>query len=125
LGTRCGRRAGGGALTFLAFNDRWFPTNRLYWRIHETRLSKRDFKERLREDSDAVYGKYVRPLSFLGLLIEDEEDITLTDWVRTGYMRCRTSYLSTTAASCWARLRRIPGPAKSCFRVAQIPPHKA
>jgi len=51
----------------------------LYWRIYETRFRKSDFERRFHEDFDAVYGKYVRPLSFLGLLTEGEDEITLTD----------------------------------------------
>jgi len=51
----------------------------LYWRIYETRFRKSDFERRFHEDFAAVYGKYVRPLSFLGLLTEGEDEITLTD----------------------------------------------
>jgi oxygen-independent coproporphyrinogen-3 oxidase len=59
----------------------------LYWRIYETRFRKSDFEWRFHEGFDAVYGKYVRPLSFLGLLTEGEDEITLTDtgayWLHT------------------------------------------
>jgi len=51
----------------------------LYWRIYETRFKKSDFEWRFHESFDAISGKYLRLLSFLGLLIEREAEITLTD----------------------------------------------
>jgi coproporphyrinogen III oxidase-like Fe-S oxidoreductase len=51
----------------------------LYWRIYETRFRKSDFERRFHEGFDGVYGKYSRLLSFLGLLIDREDEITLTD----------------------------------------------
>ena len=51
----------------------------LYWRIYETRFKKTDFQRRFYEDFDAVYGRYLRPWSFLGLLIERKDEIALTD----------------------------------------------
>jgi oxygen-independent coproporphyrinogen III oxidase len=51
----------------------------LYWRIYETRFKKTDFQRRFYEDFDAVYGRYLRPWSLLGLLIERKDEIALTD----------------------------------------------
>jgi len=51
----------------------------LYWRMYETRFKKSDFASRFQERFEAVYGKYFRPLSSLGLLSEGEDEIALTD----------------------------------------------
>jgi oxygen-independent coproporphyrinogen-3 oxidase len=51
----------------------------LYWRIYETRFRKGDFERRFHEDFDAIYGKYLWPLAFFGFLIEEEDEIQLTD----------------------------------------------
>jgi oxygen-independent coproporphyrinogen-3 oxidase len=51
----------------------------LYWRIYETRFRKSDFKIRFGRDFDAVYGRYVGPMSLLGLLNDDGDQIVLTD----------------------------------------------
>jgi len=51
----------------------------LYWRIYETRFNKSDFQRRFHEEFDAIYGKHLRLLSFLGLLIERKDEIALTD----------------------------------------------
>jgi oxygen-independent coproporphyrinogen III oxidase len=51
----------------------------LYWRIYETRFKKTDCQRRFYEDFDAVYGRYLRPWSLLGLLIERKDEIALTD----------------------------------------------
>jgi len=51
----------------------------LYWRIYETRFLKSDFKIRFGRDFDTVYGRYVGPMSLLGLLDDDGDQIVLTD----------------------------------------------
>jgi len=51
----------------------------LYWRIYETRFKKSDFMERFQKDFDRIYGKYLKPLSFLGYLRDDGEEVVLTD----------------------------------------------
>jgi oxygen-independent coproporphyrinogen-3 oxidase len=51
----------------------------LYWRIYETKFRKRDFELRFHENFDAVYGRYFRPLSSLGYLKEQGDEIMLTD----------------------------------------------
>lgn len=63
----------------LKLSERMQMAGWLYWRIYETRFKKRDFERRFHEDFDAVYGKYMRPLSCLGLLTEREDEVTLTD----------------------------------------------
>jgi hypothetical protein len=50
----------------------------LYWRIYATRFRKSDFAQRFHEPFDAVYGKYLKPLSLLRLTRAGIE-ITLTD----------------------------------------------
>ena len=51
----------------------------LYWRIYETRFKKTDFQRRFYDDFDAVYGRYLKPWSHLGILIERKDEIALTD----------------------------------------------
>jgi oxygen-independent coproporphyrinogen-3 oxidase len=51
----------------------------LYWRIYETRFLKSDFKTRFAADFDRVYGRYIEPMSALGLLTDDGNQIALTD----------------------------------------------
>jgi len=51
----------------------------LYWRIYETRFSKRDFQRRFGRDFDRIYGKYFKPLGLLGFLKDEGECIVLTD----------------------------------------------
>jgi len=51
----------------------------LYWRIYETRFRKRDFQKRFGREFDSVFGKYLRPLSWVGLLRDDGEEVVLSD----------------------------------------------
>ena len=51
----------------------------LYWRIYETRFRKRDFQKRFGREVDSVFGKYLRPLSWVGLLRDDGEEVVLSD----------------------------------------------
>ena len=51
----------------------------LYWRIYETRFKKNNFRTRFEKDIDRIYGKYIKPLAFLGYLKDNEEQIVLTD----------------------------------------------
>ena len=51
----------------------------LYWRIYETRFSKKDFETRFGRDFDGVYGKYFRPLRWLGFVEDDGEEVLFTD----------------------------------------------
>ena len=52
----------------------WF-----YWRIYETQFKRSDFKKRFGKEFDEVYGKYIKPMSFLGFLKDDGDRIVLTD----------------------------------------------
>jgi len=51
----------------------------LYWRIYETRFKRSDFNERFEREFDKVYGKYIRPLSLVGLLKDNGDEIVLSD----------------------------------------------
>ena len=51
----------------------------LYWRIYETRFRKSDFEKRFVREFDSVFGKYLRPLSWVGLLRDDGEEVVLSD----------------------------------------------
>jgi oxygen-independent coproporphyrinogen-3 oxidase len=51
----------------------------LYWRIYETRIARGEFRRRFGQAFDDVYGKYLRPLSRMGFLRDDGENIVLTD----------------------------------------------
>jgi hypothetical protein len=50
----------------------------LYWRIYETRFKKGDFQSRFGRPFDAIYGRYFRPLSWLGLLSDDGDEVVLS-----------------------------------------------
>jgi hypothetical protein len=63
----------------LALTPRMQMAGWLYWRIYETRFRKRDFEQRFHEDFDLIYGRYLRPLSLLGFLKEQGDEIVLTD----------------------------------------------
>ena len=52
----------------------------LYWRVYETRFSKRDFYERFGQEFDLVYGSLRRWLAKLGLVQEATDEIRLTDF---------------------------------------------
>ncbi len=51
----------------------------LYWRIYETRFRKSDFQKRFGREFDSVFGKYLKPLSWVGLLRDDGEEVVLSD----------------------------------------------
>jgi len=51
----------------------------LYWRIYETRFLKSEFKNRFERDFDTIYGRYIDPMSLLGLLTDAGDQIVLTD----------------------------------------------
>ena len=51
----------------------------LYWRIYETRFRKRDFEERFGKTFDQVYGKYMKVLSFVGLVTDYGDDVVCSD----------------------------------------------
>jgi coproporphyrinogen III oxidase-like Fe-S oxidoreductase len=51
----------------------------LYWRIYETRFKKSDFEKRFGRPFDTVYGRYFAPLSWVGLLCDDGQEVVLSD----------------------------------------------
>jgi len=51
----------------------------LYWRLYETRFKKSDFQKRFGQGFDAVYGRYIKPLSVAGLLKDNGDEIVLSD----------------------------------------------
>lgn len=51
----------------------------LYWRIYETRFRKGAFQERFAQQFDPVYGRYLTPLSWCGLLNDDGEEVVLSE----------------------------------------------
>lgn len=51
----------------------------LYWRIYETRFSKSAFRQRFGREFDSVFRRYLRPLSWFGLLHDDGEEVVLSD----------------------------------------------
>jgi coproporphyrinogen III oxidase-like Fe-S oxidoreductase len=51
----------------------------LYWRIYQTRFKKSDFLNRFGMDFDGVFGRYFRPLSKLGLVEENGDEIILSN----------------------------------------------
>lgn len=63
----------------LELSERMQMAGWLYWRIYETRFRKGDFAERFGCQLDRVYGKYLRPLSWMGLLSDDGEEVVLSD----------------------------------------------
>jgi oxygen-independent coproporphyrinogen-3 oxidase len=82
----------------------------LYWRIYETRFRKSDFARRFHEPFDAVYGKYFRLLSFLGLACERGDEIALTDagayWLHALQDVFSIDYVSTL----WGTSQHNPWP---------------
>ncbi|MDH4207919.1 MAG: coproporphyrinogen III oxidase family protein [Anaerolineae bacterium] len=63
----------------LELSERMQMAGWLYWRIYETRFSKADFHRRFGRELDSVFGKYLRPLSWAGLLHDDGEEVVLSD----------------------------------------------
>jgi oxygen-independent coproporphyrinogen-3 oxidase len=63
----------------LELSERMQMAGWLYWRIYETRFRKSDFEKRFAREFDSVFGKYMRPLSWVGLLRDDGEEVVLSD----------------------------------------------
>ncbi|MBN1550970.1 radical SAM protein [bacterium] len=82
----------------------------LYWRIYETRFTKKDFKKRFGQDFDSIYGKYMKPLALLGFLKDDGEQIVLTDrgayWLHAFEDVFSIDYISTL----WGTSKQEPWP---------------
>ena len=84
----------------------------LYWRIYETRFEKGDFRKRFESDFDGVYGKYMRPLAFLGFLKDDGEQIVFSDrgayWLHALEDLFSINYISKL----WGTSKQEPWPVK-------------
>ncbi len=84
----------------------------LYWRIYETRFKKIDFKARFGKDFNEIYGRYVKPLSLLGFLKDEEDEIILSDkgiyWLHAFEDLFSINYINTL----WGDLKREPWPAE-------------
>jgi coproporphyrinogen III oxidase-like Fe-S oxidoreductase len=94
----------------LELSERMQMAGWLYWRIYETRFSKNDFERRFRRSLDAVYGRYLRLLSLLGLLTEGEDEIALTDagayWLHAIQDMFSIDYISKL----WGTSQQTPWP---------------
>ena len=84
----------------------------LYWRIYETRFKRSDFRARFGKDFDAVYGKVIRPLSLVGLLKDDGDEIVLSDsgayWLHVVQDLFSIEYISKL----WGTSQQTPWPEK-------------
>ncbi len=84
----------------------------LYWRIYETRFSKKDFATRFRKDFDKTYGKYFKALSLFGFLNDNGDEIILTDrgtyWLHAFEDFFSIDYISKL----WGTSRKDPWPAE-------------
>lgn len=96
----------------LALSERMQMAGWLYWRIYETRFLKADFYTRFHQDFDAVYGRYLKPLSFLGLLTDQQGEIALTDagayWLHAVQDWFSIDYVSTL----WGTSQEDPWPSE-------------
>jgi coproporphyrinogen III oxidase-like Fe-S oxidoreductase len=84
----------------------------LYWRVYETRFRRSDFKGRFGKDFDTVYGKYMRPLSLVGFLKDDGDEIVLSDsgayWLHVVQDLFSIEYIGKL----WGTSKQTPWPEK-------------
>jgi oxygen-independent coproporphyrinogen-3 oxidase len=84
----------------------------LYWRIYETGFAKKDFKERFGKDFNKIYGRYVKLLSFLGFLDDEQGRIILSDrgtyWLHVLEDLFSIDYISKL----WGESKQNPWPAE-------------
>ena len=84
----------------------------LYWRIYETKFNKMNFKKRFGKDFNKVYGKYMRPLAYLGFLKNNGDQVVLSDkgtyWLHALEDFFSIDYISTL----WGTSRVEPWPEK-------------
>jgi oxygen-independent coproporphyrinogen-3 oxidase len=84
----------------------------LYWRIYETRFLKKDFRERFGKDFDKIYGIYFKLLSLLGFLIDEEDQIVLSDkgtyWLHVLEDQFSLDYINKV----WGSSKYDPWPSK-------------
>lgn len=82
----------------------------LYRRIYETKFWKRDFLERFGQDFDNIYSKYFWPLARLGWVMDDGQQIVLTDqgayWLHAFEDLFSLDYISRL----WGTSRQEPWP---------------
>ncbi len=82
----------------------------LYWRIYETRFRRSDFERRFGQDLDQVYGRYIKPLSLVGWLEDDGDELVLSDdgiyWLHVLQDLFSIQYVSTL----WGTAQREPWP---------------
>lgn len=82
----------------------------LYWRVYETRFQPSDFERRFHMNFDMVYGKYMRPLAWLGFLVRRNDEIVLTDagayWLHALQDLFSIDYISTL----WGTSQATPWP---------------
>jgi len=88
----------------------------LYWRIYETRWQKADFQRRFGKSFDAVYGQYLKPLAYLGLLTDRGGEIVLTDagcyWIHALQDLFSIDYVGQL----WGTSQEDPWPAELILR---------
>ena len=84
----------------------------LYWRVYETRFKRSDFKKRFGKEFDKVYGRYIRPLSLVGFLKDDGDEIVLSDngtyWLHLLQDLFSIEYISRL----WGTSKQEPWPKK-------------
>ncbi len=85
----------------------------LYWRVYETRFKRSDFQRRFGKTFDGVYGKYVKLLSLIGFLQQDDGDeIALSDhgtyWLHVLQDLFSIAYISQL----WGTSKQEPWPDK-------------
>jgi len=104
--------AGGGmpiALS-LELSERMQMAGWLYWRIYETRFRKDDFERRFHRQLDAVYGRTLRWLAFLGLLTERGGEVALTDAGAYWLHAVQDLFSIDYVGKLWGTLHQTPWP---------------
>jgi coproporphyrinogen III oxidase-like Fe-S oxidoreductase len=96
----------------LQLSERMQMAGWLYWRVYETRFKRSDFVRRFGEVFDRVYGRYIRLLSWLGLLRDRGDEIILTDsgayWLHVLQDLFSIDYISKL----WGTSKQDPWPAR-------------
>jgi menaquinone C8-methyltransferase len=85
----------------------------LYWRIYETRFRKSDYLERFGEDLDGAYGRYLRALSRLGLVHDDDERVELSDRGAFWLHACEDLLSIDYVSKLWGASQRDPWPERA------------
>jgi oxygen-independent coproporphyrinogen-3 oxidase len=82
----------------------------LYWRIYETKFLKEDFEKRFGRDFDTIYSRYIKLLSFMGLLTHDDDRIVLTDRGSFWLHALEDLYSINYIGKLWGELKQEPWP---------------